>query len=433
MLAKSSHGLLGEPLFAISAPRIKNRFCKANYVYCMKTKNISLAILALLSATTWAQKDNLAPSILPPNGLKANEVPVFVVIGSDDNHSAIADVAAILDSMRHADGTELKMTFYSNNTNDAVWTDDLAAAHAKGHEMALHTANHPDFTSNPTEIAKISEEISSNRTWISQQLGVSASQLNGFRTPFLALTDSVLFAVRQNGLLYDCSLEDGWQLDRNAKNYFWPYTMDALDKHSAWPAILNIGRSPEISPKLSSHPGIWQIPVYPFELMPDSVVEKYGLSKGWRAEVAKRFPDADPAPIGWKITGFDYNLWFQFNFTPAEFTALLQYNLDQRLAGNRAPLTIGIHANYYDTWESNGTERRAALETFVRNNAKNPNVRFVTAQQLIAWMKNPQKISPLQSQVANPSNSQAVDATGRSVQGVNHIELRPGQVNLRAQ
>ncbi len=95
-------------------------------------------------------------------------------------------------------------------------------------------------------------------------------------------------------------------------------------------------------------------------------VKSNGVPPGLRARLKKTndYFDADQG----KITGNDWNLWFEFGMDKAEFLATLKYTLDLRLQGNRCPLTVGVHsAIYADRSPENppkttvqGTSRRAS-------------------------------------------------------------------------
>jgi hypothetical protein len=91
----------------------------------------------------------------------------------------------------------------------------------------------------------------------------------------------------------------------------------------------------------------------------------------------------------------DWNLWCEFSMTPAEFLATVNYTLEQRLSGNRCPLTIGLHSELYsdrhDTTEcaTGVAERRAALAQLVDSVQRHDVVRVVSSRELLGWLKQP--------------------------------------------
>ncbi len=98
-----------------------------------------------------------------------------------------------------------------------------------------------------------------------------------------------------------------------------------------------------------------------------------------------------------KITGFDWNLWIVFGMTKAEFLATLKYTLDLRLKGNRCPMAFGTHSDIYsskfqDLPNSVVEERQEALIEFIDYALSKPEVRIVSAKELLDWLRDP---SPL--------------------------------------
>ena len=85
-----------------------------------------------------------------------------------------------------------------------------------------------------------------------------------------------------------------------------------------------------------------EIPLYNFIVPPDDACMHYGIPAGLRDRLKKANDYFDTADG--EITGMDWNLWNEFGMTPAEFTATLEYSLDQHLTGNRVPMTVGIHS-----------------------------------------------------------------------------------------
>ena len=64
-----------------------------------------------------------------------------------------------------------------------------------------------------------------------------------------------------------------------------------------------------------------------------------------------------------------------------------------RLAGNRAPLMVGAHSDLYsereDAPHSTGTQRQVALRAFLEYAFSRPEVRVVSAKELLTWLTRP--------------------------------------------
>jgi hypothetical protein len=83
--------------------------------------------------------------------------------------------------------------------------------------------------------------------------------------------------------------------------------------------------------------------------------------------------------------------------TKAEVVAMLKYNLDMRIAGNRAPMLFGAHTDYYNTKytapeNATTTERQEALEEFIQYALSKKEVRVKPYKEILDWVKNPTRI-----------------------------------------
>ncbi len=150
--------------------------------------------------------------------------------------------------------------------------------------------------------------------------------------------------------------------------------------------------SAESAPTDEGERELWELPVYAVVVPPDEACARYGVEPGLRARLHAVRDYLNPADG--KITGFDWNLWVDFAMTPAEFVATLRYTLDQRLAGNRAPLTFGTHSDIYsEQYEalpnSTAAQRRQALAEVLEEALRRPEVRVVSARQLLDWLRHP--------------------------------------------
>lgn len=343
----------------------------------------------------WTGSDNVAASQSPPCGLTPSQVPQFVSIGWDDNGQA-EGVTWATDML----ASRGKATFFLTSTyaQAAVWR----AAYMAGHEIGNHTVTHA--TDRNVGAARWTQEMTDCNAYITGTVGVPAAEVTGFRTPFLKYDDDTLGVVQQMGFQYDTSIEEGYEWDDNANggaggsqdgtNFFWPYTLDNRSPGHTTQVEWGEGLV-EISPR----PGLWELPVYAVVVPPDARCEEYGVPTGLRDRLKQRQTWFDVE--GGLITGFDYNLWASttvggFAMTKAEFVATLKYTLDQRLAGNRAPLLFGAHSDYYvASWNTNAagtpseSDRRAAVEEFLDYAKSKNEVEIVSYKHVLDWVRNP--------------------------------------------
>jgi peptidoglycan/xylan/chitin deacetylase (PgdA/CDA1 family) len=376
--------------------------------------------------TPWQGTDRLDASASPPCDLDPASVPMFVGFGWDDNaYSGLEgsngtggmDWALKLftsrtnpsgvGNERTYDGTPTNAAFYFTATYIGTWIAESPTLVKKSWhavlESGLEVGNHTFKHDHGAEFDKATweNEIGQCIDWLTKPfdpeevshtpddtkgVGVERESLYGFRTPFLEYNDATLSVVQEKAFWYDCSIEEGWQSEADATNFNWPYTLDqgspGHDVLVEW----------ELKKPISAHPGLWELPVYPYIVPPDEECEKYGVPVGLRAKL-KALKDFFDEESG-KITGFDYNLWTLYAMNKAEFLATLKYSFDQRLQGNRAPMMVGIHSDYYSskyTGAPNATaeERQEAIAEFLDYVLKHPDTRVVSPKQILDWMRAP--------------------------------------------
>lgn len=373
--------------------------------------------------------DNHPESKLPPGGLAVNEVPVFVILGFDDNSragSADTNVGGIywvddmlngkvnptqsLPNTKTFDGKDVKATFYCNLESFESWQEDgppnmkpaIKHIYDRGHEIANHTYDHwrnkettailgMSLDSWNTEILK--NDSCAVRPYLPQSFldtaedwligdslnklhygaGVPIDSIRGFRAPYLAYNENTMGALKNVGIWYDCSIEDGSEDPTNdGKNFRWPYTLD----NASTSANATAGDGTWGHKAIPATPGLWELPNCPLAV-PSHLQDKVGGKK--------------------LITGLDYNLFdkTQYGYTDAEVLEILKYNLDQRIAGNRAPFMIGLHSQFYfDKWATehanvSGAQMRQCIEDFVDYCVSKNVVRIVRGIDVIEWCRNP--------------------------------------------
>jgi len=186
--------------------------------------------------------------------------------------------------------------------------------------------------------------------WKKHGAEIPEENIIGFRTPFQAYSDYTFQALLNQEFVYDCSIEEGVQSNQDGSNYYWPYTLD-----NGSPAAPNIG----------NHPGLWEMGCH--------LVVK---------------------PDGSKMTGLDYNMWVDAKMSKTEFVNTLKHTLDLRLQGNRCPFLFGAHSDEYSSkWTgqcvANIQERREALVEFFEYALTKPDVRIVSYDKVLAWIREP--------------------------------------------
>jgi peptidoglycan/xylan/chitin deacetylase (PgdA/CDA1 family) len=320
------------------------------------------------------------PSFTPPGGLAVEQVPQFIVLGFDDNRyvDGMNWVLDLLDgetnpagkgNARTHDGQKLIVSFYyTTDSLDAGGEALLATwrrATAAGHEVANHTHTHRALESQGVPWSWAMEIQKSNGI-LQDKLGVKPGSIRGFRAPFLQFDQALFETLGQTGgMIYDCSLThipigpegDNWRDVR----HLWPYTLhNGTDgKSGQW--------------QVGKHPKIWEIPVY---TMPTTSPDRYQSANV-------------------NMAGFDSTAYGTLGKSGPDFYNSMKWSLDLRLekVDNRAPLTIGLHTDTYSSQHTGYAApleaRRKALADFIAYALTKPEVRFVSAVQLLQWMSNP--------------------------------------------
>ena len=349
-------------------------------------------LLALWFACASKQHPSVEPLHL------TEKAPLFVSFGIDDNpYSGLPESGGAggihymteLFSIDH----KLHYSFYVNTkyiSDDSAEDADLVKRSWKeaidyGNEIGVHTHSHPHGRNFTVEEWEGEMLLCLAHLMASSQLALPRSQLIGFRTPFLEYGDSTFTAAQKTGFVYDCSIEEGYQADQNGTNFIWPYKLDrGSPGNSATFQVLSL-------PFVMPHPGLWELPVYVFIVPPDNLAQQYGVQPGLRARLKERndYFDLEQG----KITGMDWNLWFEYGMDQTEFLATLKYTLDLHLQGNHCPFTVGLHSAIYSDRspepppQTSVQQRRDALKEFVEYAMSKPEVKIVSAKELLDCMR----------------------------------------------
>ena len=395
-------------------------------------------------------KSSLAWSRKPPGNQNPKDIPQLVSITFDDNFGlafpkASGGIDWIVDFYKgksnpsgrgnpdNFDGAPIHASFYYTSIylvddskkvlggkpgedhggrNRAAWVSAFQA----GHETGDHTVNHfnggvvqldPDdcCRARNLTVAQWSDEIQSCKDALTGAAGIGASPADvvGFRTPYLGYNDNLFTALTKLNFVYDTSLPNCFADDEDGKNCAWPYTLDhgspdmdvVARKFSAPNAKIPIA-----IPKVTNHPGLWEVPPTSLIVPPDSLAKQYGFSAGLRERVTKRMPLPYPSfyePSTGKIAGLDYTLLIDAGMTGAEMSAVLKYNLDLHIAGNHAPLVFIGHSHLYaysspadnpDTPTAADRDARwKGLTDFILYALSKPETRIVRARDILAWVQ----------------------------------------------
>ena len=187
-------------------------------------------------------------------------------------------------------------------------------------------------------------------------LGMSKSDIKGFRAPRLEVNSNLYFALKELDYQYDCGLEEGYEKHVNGQNFLWPYTTDNGIRNS-WTKT-NSGERVFID---TMPQGFWIVPENCL-IVPPSIRSE--VVNNWNS-INRQLPtytgdDHTPA-IDWdgKVTCFDFNAWVLYGMTKTNFLETMKYTLDQRMSGNKAPFQYGAHTDYYTPIYDNGTLQNA--------------------------------------------------------------------------
>jgi hypothetical protein len=347
----------------------------------------------------WTGHDDVPPSQSPPGDLDPARVPLFVSLGFDDNpeREGVSWAVSAISALKNPpgtgkaatyDGTPARGTFYHSSvyaTAAASWK----AAYAAGFETGDHTIHHfhgasDDSGMNFTQ-GGWTTEIQGCIDFLTGPVGVKRDDIFGFRTPYLQYNANVFPALAALKFWYDCSIQEGIEPGHDGTNFLWPYTLDhGSPGHAAHPKLTPIATWPK---------GLWEMPAYRVIVPPDGEASKYGIPPGLRAKLAKVHPDYFTEAAG-QITGLDWNLWYDFGLSKAEFVATLEHTLDLRRRGNRAPLLFGMHSAIYTNQTepvpaATLAERRQAIVDVLTYALQFPEVRVVTTKSALDWIRNP--------------------------------------------
>ena len=367
-----------------------------------------IKIISVTTALSFCSLFAELPSPLSKTGLDVKNIPQFVLIGSDDNYGdGMPWVLDLLDSLakKTVNTYVPQMSYFTNGTylNNPDLMDWHIRAVASGHEVGNHTVQHKDL-STITDYKVIVAEITGNDSLFyglksigfrgsnSNLKGLAFGSIKGFRFPFLGISNIAIQVLDSLKYDYDASFDIGQDGLFSAAQGIWPFR-------------LNEGYIPQgVSYQAKN---LWEIPVSPLFLPPNKELSAYGVDSN-----AVKKNNSKPVQVG-----LDWNLFDENGADSILNLAYLKYTFDKRLKGNRAPLSYGIHSNYYGdgsyAFRDHGS--RFLLKSYLEYVSKFPEVRIVSHKQLLEWLKKPIGLDGKTLIAAQFSNESFSSVSGRKV------------------
>jgi len=269
------------------------------------------------------------------------------------------------------------------------------------------------------------------------------SKLYGFRAPRLEINSNMFYALSERDYLYDCGVEEGTDEHFDGTNFLWPYTTDNGVPDFSRQASLGYNISVDSLPA-----GLWEIPVNLF-IVPDNIQDAVIAGHN---EIRKAEGDEPISVDSWngKITGFDFNLFVRWAVNKDQAVSILNHTLDLHYDGNRAPMQIGGHTDYFSPMYDNATldkpteayrmalpkhnpvdgagntwlDRKAAFMEFITHANSKSDVEYVSGKELIDAIKamgsetvGSAKLLPNDQKWDFVSDGQSADKTDGDIEG----------------
>ncbi len=242
-------------------------------------------------------------------------------------------------------------------------------------------------------------------------MSVANNNLFSFRAPRLEVNSNLYLALQEAGYLYDCGLEENYEYHKDGTNALFPYTLDNGARNTWYQKDIGEKQTINEMPQAKDGDPLWQIPCNAY-IVPEGIRDAVWSNHKKIVEAEIKFGSAVAADTmskvewiasGAKVTSFDFNMFVLWGMTKDQFVTTMDYNLQKRLDGNKAPLHFGAHTEYYspmydlgplrtdsaygaclefNTWE----QRIEALQQWV-DNASGKGAKFVTGKAVIDSMK----------------------------------------------
>ena len=378
-----------------------------------------VSVIAILAAQSIFAQKVIPLTNEPPTGFTRAQTPVFLCFGIDDNKYSdgmewMRDVLFKgksnpqgLGNPATYDGSPVNASFYL--IGNAALKQTWRSLYDSGFEMGGHTWTH-SFKMSDLNLDESLKEMFPTNKYMVNECGIPQSHIVGFRTPFLATSAEggktiTLDAAKMLGYRYDCSLAAS---GIGAGTY--------LEGDSYYPCTLEKGFMFYNSIVV---PGFWQFPHY---VMATTSPVK---APNW-------FTSLDAMWTMAGVKAFDSGFWPHVdaakpNTSAADFLKFLKWTLDASIRGNRAPIDIGLHSDYYAIkntstapFATSVEARRQVLIDFLAYAMSKPDVRIVSHVDVLRWLTNPTALEDLSKKesylnyATNPSENLAA-ATGITI------------------
>merc|ERR1711942_2598 len=277
-----------------------------------------------------------------PKDLPAETIPQFVMPTFDD--SINPNVAEFYDKLfkdrKNPNGCPIRGTFYvTHEWNDYWLTKKL---YSEGREIADHSITHETTKAfKDADIDRWTKEICGMKKILEIFGQIRAEDVKGFRAPYLQPGGDDMFeAMARCGVTYDTSMPAA-----ESDPPLWPHTLNYKSTQTC-----KIHPCPK-----NSHKGMWEVPMvyYHDQQNPPSHCAMIDACRD----------------NGTKQSAYD----------------LLLNNFLRHYLTNRAPFPMFMHAG----WFTVNPYRWEALNDFIDTVLSQPDVFFVTATDVIEWIKNP--------------------------------------------
>ncbi|XP_066140756.1 chitin deacetylase 8-like [Euwallacea fornicatus] len=256
----------------------------------------------------------------------------------------------LVESRKNPDGEFVSASFYINHEySNYQIVHDLATM---GFEIGVHSVTNYHDQKYWREASEelLEKEFGAQRKIIEKFANIPTENLIGVLTPQLQLAgDNSILAFTSQGFTYDNS----WP----SKNSLFPYTLDYLSDQEC---IIG-ANCPE-----QSYPGFWEAPII-------DLVGNDGDVCNTLAGCFRKYP----------------------NLTSGEFSDWLVEQVDKVKTSNKAPMTLIIEQNLFESVENSWDGLIDALDRIQKDNQ----VFLVSQARVIEWMKNP---VPLSEFTTNP-------------------------------
>ncbi|KAI9208927.1 uncharacterized protein BJ171DRAFT_595367 [Polychytrium aggregatum] len=285
----------------------------------------------------------------PPAGIEVANVPQFMVLTFEDPvMEAVTFPQAYENIVRlhsNPNGCPIGATWFTTTDNSDYHSIQVLDAH--GVEIASHTMTHAP---NPNI-----SEIEGHRLAIQAYAGIPKSKIVGFRAPFLKLDKETFALLKSLDFWYDASVRHPLQ------HAYWPYTLDhglavSCDKSDS----ATCPYDPDMK-----FEGLWELPLTEIYLSKDKSASRL----------------VDPP------------------FSGEQLLTVLQSTFKRHhWEDKRAPMGIWMTP----AWLLQDESRIETINHFIEwtQQVTNKQVYYITAKQLIQWMRYPSGLDRIKAHPA---------------------------------